>query len=162
MLYVRLALCWLLLVNVPVAAAQVARIGDAKGLDTLKRMQGGWHIACQSLESSSGTYYRVFLTVSFTHFDFETREFADPDCNDLRGSHRVQYRFVLGDEQLLQDGEHAFAINFQQQSFESGAYQLTPLNLIRVHRGRLTLAAPSERDTQMRPEALDYTQSFVR
>lgn len=155
---VKLAFCWLLLLSAP-ALGQVANIGDAQGLDTLKRMQGRWNIACQS--SGQGAY-AVSLVVSFTHFRLNTREYYDPECLRLRASRHGEYRFVLGESLSTPDGSSAFAIDFQQESFEAGAYWLAPFNLIRVHRGRLFLAEPNHQDTQTRPEALDYTRPFVR
>lgn len=160
MRYLGLVLYCLLLLSGP-AVGQSAQIGDAKGLDMLKRMQGRWNIACQNSGHGSGAY-RTLLAVSFTHFNFETREYYDSDCFRLRASRQAKYRFVLGDSQIAQDGSQAFAINFQQESSDAGGFYLTPANLIRVHQGRLFLGLPGNQDTQTQPEALDYTRPFVR
>lgn len=161
MFYARLVFCSILLLSGS-AAGQVTRIGDAQGLDLLKRMQGGWNLPCQSSGQGSVAAYTVLLAVSFTEFSFETREYYDSECLRQRASRKAEYRFVLGESHLTHDGVDAFAINFQQQSFEPGAFHLTPLNLIRVHQGRLFLAQAGDQDIQKRPKALDYTKVFSR
>lgn len=161
MRFARLAFCWILMVGVP-AVAQAAKIGDARSLDILKRMQGSWNMPCQSSVQGPRGASRVLLAVSFTHFAFETREYYDSECLRQRSSRKAQYRFILGEPQLTPEGTSAFAINFQQQSFEPDAFQLLPLNLIRVHQGRLFLARSANHDTQRPPEALDYARPFVR
>jgi hypothetical protein len=150
------------LASTPIAADSSVQIGP--GLSVLTQMQGSWRNSCRraGLKVSEG-FRQDFLNISFTHFEFVAKIYADDGCVKILTQWPAKFRFALGEMVLLANQEKAFLLNLEEESDPADAWSLSVNNILHYKSGRLSLGHESLLGPSAdRLTSIDKEQSFSR
>lgn len=153
---------WLLLAAcvLPGPASAEAGLAAAKLVNLLQSIQGNWQAPCSP--AYEGGFRRVKLSASFTHFNFSVDRYRDQSCSHPIGSSQARYRFVLGNEQILEDGSRAFAVSAVAEGAAEDTPQLSFDSFLRKSGGRLYLIPAHALSAQGNSFHLDYGAVYHR
>ncbi|HEY6527684.1 MAG TPA: hypothetical protein VIZ65_03250 [Cellvibrionaceae bacterium] len=134
------------------------------GLSVLTQIQGSWSNTCHraGLKASEG-FRQDYLNISFTHFEFVAKIYADDGCVKILTQWPAKFRFSLGGMVLLANQEKAFLLNLEKESDPANAWSLSNNNILHYKSGRLSLGRESLLGASTdRLTSLDKEQSFSR
>lgn len=132
-----------------------------KQVNLLRSVQGQWSLACTASNQASH-FQRVTLKVSFTHLSFSESHYSDDQCRHLKSTLSNSYRFILGEERILEDGVRAFAVEVIPVHEEAPAASIPRHNLLRYTGGRLYLGAANADAPQDAATQLNYRAIYTR